>query len=720
MKLKNLRFCLIIILWIASLIPIVTAPNIQPEPIDSNDDAFITGAGNYFGDTPYLFLRDEVTNLVLGTRFRNVNIAQGQKINNATLFVRSVYTYAAAGDIRVTITGDDADDSLAFNDSGSFTRTYTHAYVVWNISDVNGDSWHNVSVTEIVQEIIDRVDWQSGNDLSLVFFTDRGIPRREFASVDGNPAFTAYIDINYGIPPPPGEVATIQDNSTAPYNDTTVYVWEYNETYRGIDIFLVSEMGNPELLIVSSNNLIYFNTTKGDPNYNNWATPAAFSFQSAGCVEFIATLGDWTYLIGRNNTDAQIFYSDDEFQTWQVDTINTHFPRLSGHDSDYGSILADQNGSDVIHVVYSSFSDWNPARYDIIYTNFTMNPATETLVWSTDYFNVTTDVVSSQTDADIYQEKDATLHIAWEGPNGTANDIAQYRRRQSNGTWLDGVRLSSDDVTDAFEIDIVANEDTGVAMAMWTRLQVGNWDIRWDVVFPNNTVGTAVGTSDRAISNAQYVSAVTDRDSQVAHMVYTDYAGDHIEYVYKVIDNSTAWSAAQQVSLGVDRHSYPVVALDEENNTLACVWWNNDGTETDWNVWQVGSAPTPADTLLLNLELRYPSMADYWNRAIIDQFIFLVYPNGTFVDPDPLGPGESPYDEIDDLLGGAQPEDPQTDYYGPLNKFSWKLLILAIGMIMMIGSPLAGVIYGADTATWIKLLFVAFFGLGILWQIKFM
>lgn len=718
MNVKKARVFLIFVLLVASIIPSIQAPSDTASPSQSNDDAMRTGIGSYFGDTSFLTLQDEVVDIVTGIRFRGVDVPQGAKINNATLYVRSVYAYPI-GEAYVTLTGDDADNSRAFNDSGSFNRIYTNAFKVWNVSDVFGTVIANVSITEIVQEIVDRPGWSDGNDLSLIMFSESGSPRREFISWDGNwedPWIVVWFDEELT----QEEIEDdIQDQAAAPFNDTTTFTWEKNDTYRGIDIYTVYEMGAAELLVVSSNNLIYFNTTKGDPNYNNWAA-SSFSFQSAGCVEFITTLGDWTYLIGQNNSQAQIFYSDDEFQTWQVETINDNFGALAGEGSDYGSILADQNGSDVIHVVFSSESDWNPATYDIIYTNFSIDPVTETLVWSTDYVNVTEDYATSQTDADMYQQKDGTLHIAWDGHNGTAQDAAQYRRRQANGTWLDAVRLSSDDAFDAFEVEIVANEDTGVAMAIWTRLAVGSWSLRWDVVFPNNTVGTAVGSTDRALSNSRYASAVVQRNNSVAHLVYIDYNGDHVEYRSKLIDNSTAWSGSQVVSGLIDRHANPVVALDEDNFTLAAVWWNFDGTETDWNVWQVGSAPVSADTLLLNLELRYPSMSDYFSRAIVDIFIFLVYPNGTLVSPDPLPEGVDPEDVIDDLLGGAQPEDPQEDVYTVIGKFQWKLLVLAVGMIMLLGSPVAGVYYGGDTATWIKILFIMFFGIGILWQIKSM
>lgn len=551
MKLKNLRFCLTLILLTASLIPIVAAPNIQPEPIDSNDDAFITGVGNYFGDTPYLFLRDEVTNLVLGVRFRNVNIAQGEKINNATLFVRSVYTYAAAGDIRVTITGDDIDDSRAFNDSGSFSRTYTGAYVVWNISEVNGDSWHNVSVTEIVQEIIDRVGWQSGNDLSLVFFTDKGIPRREFASVDGNPAFTPYIDINYGIAPPQDEVADLQNNSTAPYNDTVEWTWTYNDTYRGIDIYIVTQ-----------NSL-----------WLNFSTFTQFGADDR--------------MTGENETFFQLtnFYQDSD---------------------DYYRRNFSDDGSGLVGVKFG-------------------------ITWE---------------------------GLPWQGPavNGYAGLYGISDIFARGEAWTNGYRYTAR-VRTAEVTGNIRTQPLDSTSWMSTKLESGLpftlwYDIRIDM--NAKLVNTSVYNDPEMTSLNESLSSTMGAGP--------DYTEGLFQYEYIFFRNYDA----SALNTGVTAKFHSII-------------------ETD-----------------------------------LDSVIFLVYPNGTLVDDDPLPDDVSAKEAIDDLLGGAQPEDPEPEDYTIIDKFRWKLLVLCVGMIMMVGSPLAGVIYGADTATWIKLLFVAFFGLGILWQIKFM
>ena len=204
-------------------------------PTETNDDGFITQIGNHFADTPYLRLRSPTTDIVNGLRFRSLNIPQDAKINNATLFVRTFHTYDA-GLVISTIYGVNENDAYAFDGSGDFTRPYTSSNVVWNVSEVNGNSWHNVSVTNIVQEIISRYGWRTGNDLAFIILADSGEPRREFASFDNNIIYRPRLEITYDVTPPDDP----SDQADAPYNDTSLWDWELDDTYRGFDIWNVT------------------------------------------------------------------------------------------------------------------------------------------------------------------------------------------------------------------------------------------------------------------------------------------------------------------------------------------------------------------------------------------------------------------------------------------------------------------------------------------------
>ena len=672
----------------------------------TGDDGFVTEAG-ILVDSSLVTILDPNMDIRSYLVFRMIEINTWESLNNATLRLRVGSLQVEDPESKVTIYGVDDGNFNGFASAAQvLSAPLTSQKVNLNTSAFSGQKWIEIDVSDIVAEIKSNPTWEGDDGFTgTIGFIILGRARsQERFNYDGrffydklaNNGLEAQLIIVWGDPleePPPSEKPTLLNN--------TDYVWEFNESVPGyfkngtdpwtgeITIYKVTELGVPQILVVASNSMHFFNTSRGDPNYVDWPGTASFTFQEAGAVEFITTLGDWTFLIGRNTTDLEVFWSDDEFTTWRQEVVTDNFPPgLSGRSADFGSILADQTGEALIHLVFSSYSDWNPATYDIIYTNFTLDPVTKNLTWSPTYFNVTEDYASSQQEADIYQQRNGTIHVAWNGENGTANEIVMYRRRQANGTWLDAVRLSSDDVFDGREPDVVANEDTGLALISWTRLAVGAWSIRWDTVFPNNTVGTAVGTSDRGLSNARYVSMVNERDSGVAHMVYIDYAGDHVEYTFRQIDNSTAWAGAQIVSGVADRHFYPVVSLDEQNETLAVIWWNMDSTETDWGQFQIGDAPSGTDTLLLNHQLRYPSTADYYSRTVLSVSWWLAFPNGTLLGG-PFDTYEEAVDAVEEILdiNPKTPAPPSQGWpeSGVLTRFKTRFYILIIGIGLLFG-----------------------------------
>ena len=128
-----------------------------------------------------------------GMRFTGITIPQGTTITSA--FIELVSRRATGGTTNTTIVGQDIGDASIIlapscptcfcgiaNPScfgfGSFFigteditgRTETSATVAWNNVPVAGTgvSLTSPDVSSIVQEIVDRADWESGNDLSLI------------------------------------------------------------------------------------------------------------------------------------------------------------------------------------------------------------------------------------------------------------------------------------------------------------------------------------------------------------------------------------------------------------------------------------------------------------------------------------------------------------------------------------------------------------------------
>ncbi|MHC4371222.1 MAG: hypothetical protein ACYSW8_26720 [Planctomycetota bacterium] len=700
---------LLILVLVGLLIPgALGASEIQTlEITDTEDDGFITASGNLIDSTALVHTSDPLMDISAFWVFHDVDLESDEKLNNATLRLRGASSLPFDADNGFTLRGMELNNLQdSWRPLPGMIKVFprTSAYVNVNTSTWSGSTWFEIDVSSIVKEVVNHYEWDGdavGTGDSIGFYTV-AVPDdiRYFYDYSGSPSYSAELVIGFGEDPPapPAPPPAVNESTWVYVNETvTVEINETDGTTQTIDVFQVIDYGDPEVQVVSSDSLAYFNTTKGNPNFTDWAGATTFDHQNAGCAEFIATLGDWTFLIGQNGTGLFVYYSDDEFQTWRTDRVNDDFTGLAGRGSNYGSIWADQTGASLIHLVWSTFSDWNNIVYDIVYSNFTLNPVTLNLTWSPTFFNVTENYATSQTDADIYQEQDGTIHVTWTGVNGTVNDIQQYRRRQANGTWLNAVRLSSDDLQDAFEGDVVANEDTGVAMVAWTQLQVGNWRIKWDVVFPNNTVGTVVGTSDRSISDARYVSMVNDRTTNVAHLAYQEDSDLQINYRNRTIDNSTAWSPEDTVSPGAQQHYYPSISLNEDNGTLVIIWWNQWNTQTSYEVFQIATGPTEAKEKLLDTQFRYPSNPDYFSLAVDNLSWALVWDNGTVIGI---------FDDYDDAIDGleditdpdpADPDPPGSDYpdTGFFTRFRTRLYILIIGLGCFLG-PMVFLAYMYD------------------------
>jgi len=102
-----------------------------------------------------------------GFRFQNITIPQGAEIISAKI---SIYGYDLLyGSIVYSrIYGEDSDNANTFSTFYDYNnRNLTSEYVNWTITSF-GTSWHDSpDITDIIQEIINRSGWESGNSLVL-------------------------------------------------------------------------------------------------------------------------------------------------------------------------------------------------------------------------------------------------------------------------------------------------------------------------------------------------------------------------------------------------------------------------------------------------------------------------------------------------------------------------------------------------------------------------
>ncbi len=162
----------------------------------------------------------------VGMRFQNITVPVGATITSAKIQFHVDETHANVP-VTITFTGQDIDDAPTFASSGSnlSNRTETSSSVVWaiphwsSVSD-EGASQLSADLSNIVQEIVDRAGWASGNDIVILIRTQSGSGYRTAESYDGESASAPEISITYSqdSTPPSAPVVT---QPTSPTIDST-------------------------------------------------------------------------------------------------------------------------------------------------------------------------------------------------------------------------------------------------------------------------------------------------------------------------------------------------------------------------------------------------------------------------------------------------------------------------------------------------------------------
>lgn len=155
-----------------------------------------------------------------GYRFLNIPIKQGTVIKNAYLTVTASASSNTEeiGDANSVIAGNDEDNAGVFSDlpdyqsrcgtrcGGANNDKRTTASVAWNAIEpfTADEEYQSPDISSVIQEIINRAGWQSGNSLVL-FWEDHGgywypdspQPLRIVYGYDGSAAKAVKLHIEY-------------------------------------------------------------------------------------------------------------------------------------------------------------------------------------------------------------------------------------------------------------------------------------------------------------------------------------------------------------------------------------------------------------------------------------------------------------------------------------------------------------------------------------------
>jgi len=130
---------------------------------------------------PWVIAGEALSSSDSALRFTNITLNQGQSIVSAAFEYKSVRTFGSA-DIKFKCYGIDEDNTGDFG-SDPLGRPQTDAYTDKTQSQIGGafnfgDTW-----TSIVQEIINRPGWSSGNAMGF-FFRDNSSPNDCFMYIN--------------------------------------------------------------------------------------------------------------------------------------------------------------------------------------------------------------------------------------------------------------------------------------------------------------------------------------------------------------------------------------------------------------------------------------------------------------------------------------------------------------------------------------------------------
>jgi hypothetical protein len=170
---------------------------------DKKDDAEESESGSMHLSSSDLNLGYDRGNETVGVRFTAVDIPQGATVLNADLQFQVADTSSEATSL--TLQGEDIDDAPQFagKPGNISSRARTAAGVTWSpppwdtIGAADVDQ-RTPDLSSIVQEIVNRPDWSSGNAMVIIITgTGTGTGTRMAESYNGDPAGAPLLHVEF-------------------------------------------------------------------------------------------------------------------------------------------------------------------------------------------------------------------------------------------------------------------------------------------------------------------------------------------------------------------------------------------------------------------------------------------------------------------------------------------------------------------------------------------
>jgi hypothetical protein len=194
-KINSIR----LILWICLMVVLpfsVFGDEIEVRVSHGDDDAQENvSTGDIYLTNTDLEMTWEGDEKAIGIRFFDIAIPSGAVITNAHMVFKAAGDESDATDL--VIRGEDSDDAGRFTvANGDITnRALNNGFVNWHVPPWNSNSiYETPDLTSLVQEIIGRGGWVSGNDMAFVI-TGSGL--RRSVAYDGSHEDAPLLHIEY-------------------------------------------------------------------------------------------------------------------------------------------------------------------------------------------------------------------------------------------------------------------------------------------------------------------------------------------------------------------------------------------------------------------------------------------------------------------------------------------------------------------------------------------
>ncbi|HSF17629.1 MAG TPA: metallophosphoesterase [Vicinamibacteria bacterium] len=172
---------------------------VEARIVSSSDDAEEDSSGLVALTSSDLELVEGVTTQTVGVRFDGVDIPRDAAISRA--YIQFQVDETGSAPTVLLIEGESADHSFAFVETGGelSTRPRTVATVswsplAWTTVGEAGSGQRTPDLSPVIQEIVSRPGWSSGNALSVIF---TGTGRRTAEAYDGLPNGAPLLHIEY-------------------------------------------------------------------------------------------------------------------------------------------------------------------------------------------------------------------------------------------------------------------------------------------------------------------------------------------------------------------------------------------------------------------------------------------------------------------------------------------------------------------------------------------